>query len=281
MGTRLVSDVTATDVEAWIHSLNVGPQTQNNFRAVLSAAWTFAVRRGYAAGNVVQLVDKAEVVRDHVPIFTVDQLAALLRAASPSLSKSLEPNDADAALAKFLPVLAIGAFAGLRPEEIKKLHWENIDFDERTIRVNASASKTRKKRFAELSDNLAAWLEPYAGRIGPVAPPNLQKLRLETMRRAGIARWPQDVLRHSFASAHYAFHKNPAQTAMLLGHRDQNMLLTHYRDLMKPSDAAREATTSARPLLTGRLRRPWMAQRARPKSTKLKAVFGAITFEIL
>ncbi len=239
MGTRLVSDVTATDVEAWIHSLNVGPQTQNNFRAVLSAAWTFAVRRGYAAGNVVQLVDKAEVVRDHVPIFTVDQLAALLRAASPSLSKSLEPNDADAAIAKFLPVLAIGAFAGLRPEEIKKLHWENIDFDERTIRVNASASKTRKKRFAELSDNLAAWLKPYVGRIGAVAPPNLQKLRLATMRRAGIARWPQDVLRHSFASAHYAFHKNPAHTAMLLGHRDQNMLLTHYRDLMKPTEAAR------------------------------------------
>jgi len=24
-----------------------------------------------------------------------------------------------------------------------------------------------------------------------------------------------------------------------MGHRDQNMLLTHYRDLMKPSDAAR------------------------------------------
>jgi len=59
------------------------------------------------------------------------------------------------------------------------------------------------------------------------------------MKAAGIEQWPQDVLRHSFASAHYAFHRNPAQTALLLGHRDQDMLLTHYRDPMKPTVAAR------------------------------------------
>jgi integrase len=59
------------------------------------------------------------------------------------------------------------------------------------------------------------------------------------MKAAGIEKWPQDVLRHSFASAHYAFHRNPAQTALLLGHRDQDMLLTHYRDPMKPTVAAR------------------------------------------
>jgi integrase len=223
MGKRLVADIASSNVDHWIQSLNVGPQTQNNFRAVLSALWTFAVRRGYAAANVIQLVDKSSVVRDHVPTFSVAQLGRLLAAAPP----------------EYLPVLAIGAFAGLRPEEINKLSWEDIDFHERTIRVNASAAKTRKKRFAEIPDNLLAWLQPYAGRIGPVAPPNLQKIRRKTMKAAGIEKWPPDVLRHSFASTHYAFHRNPAHTALLLGHRDQNMLLTHYRDLVKPSEAAR------------------------------------------
>jgi integrase len=163
------------------------------------------------------------VVRDHIPTFSVEQLTSLL-AAAPS---------------PFLPVLVIGAFGGLRPEEINKLRWEDLDFHERTIRVNASAAKTRKKRFAEISGNLAAWLEPYAGRSGFVAPPNLQKLRRATMKAANIGIWPPDVLRHSFASAHYAFHKDPARTAMIMGHRDQNMLLTHYRDIMKPSEAAK------------------------------------------
>jgi integrase len=223
MGERITADVTVSDVDHWIQSLGVGPQTQNNFRAVLSAMWTFAVRRGYAAANVIQLVDKSSVLRDHVPTFSPDEIGRLLTAAAPEL----------------IPVLAIGAFAGLRPEEINKLRWEDLDFHERTIRVNASAAKTRKKRFGEISDNLQAWLRPFAGRTGPVAPPNLQKMRRATMKTAKIQKWPPDVLRHSFASAHYAFHKNPAHTAVIIGHRDQNMLLTHYRDLMKPSEAAR------------------------------------------
>jgi integrase len=223
MSERLVAEVTTRDIDRWVQSLNVGPQTQNNFRAVLSAAWTFAVRHGYAAANIVQWVDKSQVVRDHVATFSIEQLTKLL----------------DAAPRSYVPVLVIGAFAGLRPEEINKLLWEDIDFHERTIRVNASAAKTRKKRFAEISDNLMEWLRPYVGRVGRVAPPNLQKLRRHTMKKADINHWPQDVLRHSFASAHYAAYKNPAHTALLLGHRDQNMLLTHYRDLMKPNDAAR------------------------------------------
>jgi integrase len=223
MQDRIIADIMSTDVDLWIQTLNVGPQTQNNFRAVLSAMWTFAVRRGYAAANVIQLVDKSSVVRDHVATFSVEDLTRLLAAAS---------HD-------YRPVLAIGAFAGLRPEEINKLRWEDLDFHERTIRVNASAAKTRKKRFAEISDNLRAWLQPYTGRTGFVAPPNLQKLRRATMKTAKVEKWPADVLRHSFASAHYAFHKDPARTAVIMGHRDQNMLLTHYRDLMKPSEAAR------------------------------------------
>src|SRR5439155_9044205 len=92
---------------------------------------------------------------------------------------------------------------------------------------------------SEISYNLAVWLEPYPGRTGPVAPHKLQKLRRATMKATKIDKWAPDVLRHSFASAHYAFHRDPARTAMIMGHRDQNMLLTHYRDLMKPSDAVR------------------------------------------
>ena len=237
MGDRLAADITSADVDQWIQSLYVGPQTQNNFRAVLSAMWTFSVRRGYAATNIIQLVDKTSVVRDHIPTLSVEQLTRLLSAASP----------------EYLPVLAIGAFAGLRPEEITKLTWEDLDFQERTIRVNSSASKTRKKRFAEISDNLLAWLEPYAGRTGRVVPPNLQKLRRVTMKAAKIEQWPPDVLRHSFASAHHAFHRDPARTAVIMGHRDQNMLLTHYRDLMKPSEAAKYWSLAPDPLISNKI----------------------------
>ena len=35
------------------------------------------------------------------------------------------------------------------------------------------------------------------------------------------------------------FSQESSSNRSLLGHRDQNMLLTHYRDLMKPTVAAR------------------------------------------
>lgn len=237
MGDRIIAEITTADVDHWIQSLKVGPQTQNNFRAVLSAMWTFAVRRSYASVNAIQLVDKTSVVRDHIPTFSVEQVTNLLAAAPPD----------------YLPVLALSFFGGLRPEEMNKLRWEDLDFQERTIRVNASAAKTRKKRFAEISDNLFLWLEPYAGRAGLVAPPNLQKLRRATMKTAKIEKWPQDVARHTFASAHYAFHRDPARTAVIMGHRDQNMLLTHYRDLMKPSEAAKYWKLVPDPLIQNKI----------------------------
>ena len=57
------------------------------------------------------------------------------------------------------------------------------------------------------------------------------------MKAANIVKWPPDVLRHTFASAHYHFHRDPARTAVILGHSNQAMLLNHYRDVMKPSEA--------------------------------------------
>lgn len=221
--SRMVSEIPAVDVDRWIHGLGVGPQTMNNFRAVLSAAWSFAVKRGYATKNVVSLVDKVKVTRDHVATFAPEQVGRLLNAATFEL----------------VPFLAIGAFAGLRPEELKRLQWADVSFEDRLITVNAGVSKTARKRFAEIPENLLEWLRPYVGRTGEVTCVNLQKLMLAARRAAGIEAWPQDVMRHTFASAHYAHFKNPAHTALLLGHRNQDMLLNHYRNLVRPADAAR------------------------------------------
>ena len=65
------------------------------------------------------------------------------------------------------------------------------------------------------------------------------------MKAAKIDKWPPDALRHSFASAHYAFHRDPARTAVTMGHRDKNMLLTDYRDVMKPSEAVKYLESGA------------------------------------
>jgi hypothetical protein len=56
---------------------------------------------------------------------------------------------------------------------------------------------------------------------------------------AGILDWPDNALRHSFASYHMAHFKNAASTALELGHRDSRVTFAHYRELVKPKDAER------------------------------------------
>ena len=50
--------------------------------------------------------------------------------------------------------------------------------------------------------------------------------------------WPDNAMRHSFVSYRLAATQNSPQTALESGH-DQAVLFAHYRELVKPKDAAR------------------------------------------
>ena len=57
--------------------------------------------------------------------------------------------------------------------------------------------------------------------------------------KAGISDWPNNALRHGFASYHLAKFHDAAALALEMGHTDSDMLFAHYRQLVKPKDAAR------------------------------------------
>ena len=54
-----------------------------------------------------------------------------------------------------------------------------------------------------------------------------------------IEKWPQDGLRHSYASYHLAKHQNAPQTSLQMGHTSPHMLFNHYRNLVLAGDADR------------------------------------------
>ena len=56
---------------------------------------------------------------------------------------------------------------------------------------------------------------------------------------AGIKEWPQNALRHSFASYHLAHFNDAALLALELGHTNSNLVFQHYRQLVKPKQAER------------------------------------------
>jgi integrase len=143
--------------------------------------------------------------------------------------------------ADMLPYFAIGLFAGLRRAELERLDWAEIDFSSNLIEVTAEKSKTAMRRFVTLQPNLRAWLLPLRQFKGNVTPPrdNFRQLFESARIAAGIKEWPDNALRHSFASYHLAAFKNAASTALELGHHDSRVTFAHYRELVKPKEAAR------------------------------------------
>ncbi|MDR3404145.1 MAG: site-specific integrase [Chthoniobacter sp.] len=168
-------------------------------------------------------MEKAKERAGEIEILSVEQTEQLLESAT----------------GETLLYWVIGAFAGLRVAEIKRLSWEEVDFERGFIEVKVAKAKTGSRRHVHIQPNLAEWLAPYRGARGSVCPMGLRK-RLDADReRAGLLdNWPQNALRHSFGSYHLARFPDAAALALQMGNSPA-MIFKHYRELVKPKDAER------------------------------------------
>jgi integrase len=215
-------NVTTPEAQAWLDGLKLAPQSYVNFRRVLHVLFQFAVARGYAFENPVARTESVKVSGEEIEIFTSSEIARLLSAASP----------------EFLPVLAIGAFAGLRTAEIERLEWADIDLVGRIIKVGASKAKTASRRIVPICDILAAWLAPYTGQQRMVWPGNsaaITRAQWKTAAAIGM-KWKHNALRHSYASYRFAQIGDAGRVAGELGN-SAAVVHRHYRELVKQSDA--------------------------------------------
>ena len=204
-----VAEITSPQIDEWLRSLSdkdtgkrLSPVTRNNFRRVLMVAFNFAKDRGYCIGIRRRKRARAKVIETVIGILTVDQTARLLENAAPEL----------------VPYVAIGAFAGLRRAELERLDWREIDLQSNLIEVTASKAKSARRRFVRVQPNLTRWLQPYVQISSNVTPPNYRELLDAAREAAGIQEWPQNALRHSFASYHLARFNDAAALALELGH---------------------------------------------------------------
>jgi integrase len=204
-----------------LRSLGVSATTRNNFRRVLIVAFNFAVDRGYCITNPAKKSAKAKVIEGKVGILTVSQTARLLE---------VSPRE-------LVPFVAIGAFAGLRGAELERLDWSEVDLRSGLIEVTASKAKSARRRFVRIKSNLAAWIRPLARSRGPVTPTDYRELFDTARTAAGITDWPQNALRHGFASYGLAHDRDAAKLALELGHTNSNLVFQHYRELVRPKSA--------------------------------------------
>ena len=129
--------------------------------------------------------------------------------------------------------IGLGAFAGLRTAEIRRLDWAEIG--ETEIEVKAKKAKTRRNRQVPILPVLRAILDAHVGpRIGPVAPARWKKEFEWLVGHAGYrndngeSTWPTNSLRHSFGTYRMADVKSDAQVSYEMGN-SADMIHRHYR----------------------------------------------------
>ena len=142
-----ILDATSQEIDAWLRSLEVAPGTRNSMLRCIKVFFSFARSRNYLPEDRSTAADSVRLVKnvsDDVSVFTPEQMETILHAAPPQL----------------IPILAIGAFSGIRVAELNRLDWSAVDLERRIIEIRAGQAKTASRRIVPITDNLAAWLEP-------------------------------------------------------------------------------------------------------------------------
>lgn len=228
-GARMVASIGPEELDDWLRKLTsrsgrpVAALTRNNFRRVLVVVFNFAKLRRYCTENPVIDTAKAKEVEKPVGILSVPELTSLLKHA---------PK-------RILAYIAIGAFAGLRSSELLRLEWQDIDLKEKLIEIKAAKAKSARRRLVAIRPNLALWLKSHVRESGLVMRGRPRELLVSACEKAKIKHWPHNALRHSFASYCLAHENNAAALALEMGHTNTQMVFQHYREVVKPADAAK------------------------------------------
>jgi integrase len=234
LNAQMVCDIRPIDLESILARLPNGSRNAKMRR--LRSVFNFAIKRGWLVdgNNPISKLDFAENGKSEVQIFTVDQVQKLLNHA---LENDLE----------FLPYRVLTFFCGIRPEgEMERLEWSDIDTQQKLVTLRAEITKTKRKRFVDLSPNALAWLKDYQKRggsiTGLVAPwsPQIRRAKHRvSYKDAAIKKWIQQGARHSYCSYWLALHKDVNKLVLQSGHTDADTMWTNYHAGVTEKEANR------------------------------------------
>lgn len=222
---KLVCDITAADLEDALQQ-TVRPDkahARNALLRVLRAFFNWCKRPPQSLLDTVPIESQtmfADTKHTEIAILSPDDVARLL-----ATCIRIDPE--------LLGYYVLALFAGVRPtDELLKLQWQHVFAGGNDqIHIPAEVSKTGRDRYIPIEATLSDWLQYIAPpRIGQVTPSRNHVVRRRNVQRAaGISPWPQDVMRHSYASYWMTIHRDEDRCRDAMGHSTKDMLVRHYR----------------------------------------------------
>lgn len=217
-GKRNFSELSVSECEEWLNAaFHTNPQF-NKARAMLHGLFEFALRREWCDKNPIKRIERKKVVEKEIQPLKLTETKRLIKTAQ-----------------RESPVYAIVAallvYTGIRPREVRRLTWRDIDTEEKTITVRSQCSKTGGVRQVEIPPVLNRLLIAHSSELkeGKICPTDWQRRWRKIRDNSGFReRWVQDVLRHTYASFHAKRYANLPRLQLNMGHYDVSLLRSRY-----------------------------------------------------
>lgn len=223
-------------IRDWLDDMDVGPKRRKDYRGAVVSLWRWACKQDLieVRGSFTEpeKIPVPKIAQKEIRFFTPDEMVFLLKNVSDS----------------YRAWLVLASFSGLRTGEIRSwtkrpLDWSMIRLKERVIIVPAEISKNRRRKLVPVGDTLAAWLESIGPKkSGPICHEPAYKqetgrlgrlLDIEFERSEG---WPDNALRHSFATYRVAQSKSLSKVAHEMDNSEA-MLRKHYVEAASEAEA--------------------------------------------
>ena len=190
----------------------------NKGRTMLHGLFEFAIRREWCDKNPIKRIERKKVVEKEILPLKLSETKRLI--------KTAQRESSECAVAAALLV-----YTGIRPREVRRLTWRDIDTEEKTITVRSQCSKTGGVRQVEIPPVLNRLLITHSRELKEekICPPNWQRRWRKIRDNSGFrGRWVQDVLRHTYASFHAKHYADLPRLQLNMGHRDLSLLRSRY-----------------------------------------------------
>lgn len=253
---RDVSDVTPSELRAWISGFDTTAKTARNLIIPLRSIFKDALNDDlitfdpFERIHLTKLLDQTARDSEYcIDPFNEEERAKLIKACRPDER----------------PMVEFWFQTGLRPSELHALRWSRIDLEGRRIMIDQVQVEKKKQnrtktaagmRWVSLSDEAVAaleaqkpvtllagqevWHNPRQGKAWVTADQMRKTLWVPLCARAEIPYRNPYQVRHTFASSRLTKGENPWFLAEQMGHVDVSMVFTTYgkfiaKDFKKPA----------------------------------------------
>ncbi len=218
-------NITGADCRRWLNQCFKSPRQWGKGRIILSAVLNHAKKQGWCDHNEASRLDSPVLYERRIPPLSLYEIRRLLLSAAELYG------------GECLPACALMLYAGIRPQEVRRLTWDCINLKEGMVNIESTHSKTggcRQVSICLFLKKLLRRAAPLHRKKTPICPSNWENKWRKVRRHSGILKktgWIQNVLRHTYASYHQAYFKDRKRLEQEMGHSNSTLLNTRYLNM--------------------------------------------------